>query len=232
MWKNSINGKRYIGSSENLNRRFSEFFYINYLKKSNYMYICRALLKHGYDNFSLTIIEYCDKEKCIEREKYYINLLGTEYNTVKDPTIPPMSGRKHSEESKTKISDAVKKSENPSRFKTGHKHSDESRTIISEANTGKKNPMYGKNHSDETKQIISDAMVGNTNKKGKPRAEGAGKPSQAIEVTDITNNTTISYDSISEAARALNCNESSIRRNLKSNSNKPYKNIYMFAYKK
>jgi len=55
---------------------------------------------------------------------------------------------------------------------------------------------------------------------------------QAIEVTDIKNNTTISYDSISEAARALNCNESSIRRNLKSNSNKPYKKIYMFTYKK
>jgi len=58
------------------------------------------------------------------------------------------------------------------------------------------------------------------------------KPSQQIEVTDIKNNTTISYDSISEAARALNCNESSIRSNLKSNSNKSYQKIYMFAYKK
>src|SRR5437588_10423957 len=87
----------------------------------------------------------------------------------------------------------------------------------------------------ETNTKISDAMVGNTNKKGKPRVEGAacgcaGKPSQQIEVTDMaspTNNTTISFDSISEAARALNCNESSIRSNLKSNSNKPYKNFYI-----
>ena len=68
--------------------------------------------------------------------------------------------------------------------------------------------------------------------KPKPEGSGNGKPSQVIEVTDIKNNTTISYNSISEAARVLNCNESSIRSNLKSNSKKPYKNIYMFAYKK
>ena len=60
----------------------------------------------------------------------------------------------------------------------------------------------------------------------------AGTPSQQIEVTDIKNNTTTSYNSIREAARALNCNESSIRYHLKSNSNKLYKKIYMFAYKK
>jgi group I intron endonuclease len=84
------------------------------------MQICRALLKHGYDNFSLEILEYCDKEKCIEREKYYINLLGTEYNTVKDPTIPPMSGRTHSEETKKIMSEAKK----------GKNHSEERKTKI------------------------------------------------------------------------------------------------------
>jgi len=39
---------------------------------------------------------------------------------------------------------------------------------------------------------------------GKPRPSGAGKPSQQIEVTDIKNNTTTYYDSMGEAARALN----------------------------
>ena len=40
--------------------------------------------------------------------------------------------------------------------------------------------------------------------------------------------TTTTYNSIGEAAKALNCNESSIRSNLKSNSKKPYKNtIYV-----
>ena len=102
MWKNLKNGKRNIGSSEHLNRRLSEYFNNNYLIKDNCMQICRALLKYGYSNFSLTIIDYCEPEKCIEREKYYINFSGSEYNTVKDTTIPPMSGRNHSEET-TKI---------------------------------------------------------------------------------------------------------------------------------
>ena len=46
--------------------------------------------------------------------------------------------------------------------------------------------MSGRKHSEESKTKISDAMVGNTNKKGQPKTEGSGIPSQAIEVTDIT----------------------------------------------
>jgi len=48
MFQNSINGQRYIGSSENLNRRFREYFNVNHLTRSNYMAIYRAILKHGY----------------------------------------------------------------------------------------------------------------------------------------------------------------------------------------
>jgi len=59
MWTNRINDKQYIGSSDNLNRRFNEYFNTNYLLKNTCMYICRALLKHGYSKFSLTILEYC-----------------------------------------------------------------------------------------------------------------------------------------------------------------------------
>jgi len=56
------------------------------------MQISRAILKHGHENFSLTILKYYEPEKCIEREKYYIYLFGSEYNIIKNPTIPPMSG--------------------------------------------------------------------------------------------------------------------------------------------
>jgi hypothetical protein len=37
-----INGKRYVGSSENLSRRFAEDLNVNYLIRTKYMYICRA----------------------------------------------------------------------------------------------------------------------------------------------------------------------------------------------
>ena len=202
MWTNNINKKRYIGSSQYLQKRLSEYFSVSYLNKDNCMKICRAILKYGHSNFELIILEYCEPEKCLEREGYYQKTLNPEYNIAKKPGAP-MSGRKHSDKTKKKISDAIK---------------------------GPNNPMYGQNHSDESKKQISDALKGENHPNyGKPKFEGAGRPSQVIEVTDITNNTTTSYNSIREAARALNINESSIRRNLKSNSNKPYKKIYIFA---
>ena len=170
------------------------------------MAICCALSKHDYSNFSLTILEYCEVSDLLIREKYYWDIFNPEYNISKDHSAP-MSGRTHSDASKIIMSDA-KKIHNPGRFKTGV--------------TGKNHPMFGKNHTDETKKIMSD------NRKGKPKIEGSGSSSQQIEVTDIQNNTTISYDSISEAARVLNINKSRISEYFSNNQQKPYKGQYIF----
>jgi hypothetical protein len=74
--------------------------------------------------------------------------------------------------------------------------------------------MFGKNHSEETKQKISDSQkkIDNSGrfKKGQSRPEGSGNPSKAIEVFDNKNNQTTTYDSIHEAARALNISHSAI----------------------
>jgi len=47
-----INEKSYIGSSQDLGRRFGQYFNINYLIKDDSMAICRALLKYGHSSFS------------------------------------------------------------------------------------------------------------------------------------------------------------------------------------
>jgi len=96
------------------------------------MAICCALIKHGYSNFSLIILEYCLVAELLIREKHYQKTLKPEYNIAKDP-VAPFSGRKHSDASKTKISDGK---------------------------TGENNPFFGKNHSDESKIIISEAKKG------------------------------------------------------------------------
>lgn len=101
MFTNLIDGKRYIGSSENLSRRFSEYLNTNYLIRDKYMYICNALLLHGYSNFSLEIIEFCKVSDLLIREKHYLCLLKPEYNIAKNPSAP-MSGRKHSYETRKK----------------------------------------------------------------------------------------------------------------------------------
>jgi group I intron endonuclease len=211
---NKTNGKKYIGHSKNLSRRFLEYFRIAYLNKRTNMPICNALIKYGHENFRLEILEYCEceasQEKLLEREKYYIQLLPhTErYNIIENPTLPPMSGRKHSDATKIIMS--------------GHTHSDETKIKMSDVKKGENHPMYGKNHTEKIRTKISDA------KKGKPRPEGAGSPFQAIEVTDIKNNTTTPYDSISEAVRALNINKSVINLYFIRNQQKPYKGIYTF----
>lgn len=53
-WTNKENGKSYVGSSENLGRRFSAYFSFTYLEKyKGPSLIHRALLKYGYSKFSL-----------------------------------------------------------------------------------------------------------------------------------------------------------------------------------
>jgi len=47
----------------------------------------------------------------------------------------------------------------------------------------------------KSKKKISDALTGENHPNyGKPKYEGSGKPSQVIEVTDITNNQTTTYN--------------------------------------
>jgi len=152
MFTNKIDGKRYIGSSNNLRVRFLQYLNTNYLLSNTSMYICNALFKHGYSNFSLIIFEYCSVSDLLIREKHYWDIFKPEYNIAQDPTAP----------------------------------------------------MLGRTPSDKTRKKISDT------KKGQAKTEGSGSPSQAIEVSDIINNTTTTYNSMSEAARVLNINLSVI----------------------
>jgi group I intron endonuclease len=55
---------------------------MEYKLKRGSSHIYRALLKHGYSNFSLTILEYCEPEQCIEREDYYLFTEKHEYNIL------------------------------------------------------------------------------------------------------------------------------------------------------
>jgi hypothetical protein len=66
------------------------------------MRICQTLLKHGYSNFSLQILEYCDPSECIKKETHYSEKLKPEYNTQLFPSTP-MLGVKHREESIAKL---------------------------------------------------------------------------------------------------------------------------------
>ena len=57
-WTNLINGKTYLGSYINLSKRFIKYYDNNPLDKNN-MLINKAILKHGPEDFTLNIMEYC-----------------------------------------------------------------------------------------------------------------------------------------------------------------------------
>lgn len=98
MWTNKLNGKKYIGSSLNLRRRLLEYYNVNRLLNQNSMPINVALLKHGYHNFSLTILEICVVDDLMSREKYFFEVYSPEYNILDTPGSPSRgSGWKHSE---------------------------------------------------------------------------------------------------------------------------------------
>jgi group I intron endonuclease len=96
---NLTNRKSYVGSSVNLGRRLKNYFNINFIsdKLRGKSLINAALLKYGYSNFSLEILEYCEPTAAIKREQYYIDLLEPQYNILKKANS--FLGFKHSEES-------------------------------------------------------------------------------------------------------------------------------------
>jgi len=83
-WTNVNSKKSYVGSSTNLTRRFLCYLNINYmLSYKSKSKIYSSLLKHGYNAFTLDILEYCEKEELITREQYYIDKLSPSYNILK-----------------------------------------------------------------------------------------------------------------------------------------------------
>lgn len=127
-WTNILNGKSYVGSSNNLIRRLYVYYNAKYLIKYN-LVIYKALLKYGYANFSFEILEFCPIEHLIDREQYYLDLLQPEYNTSFTAGSP-----------------------------LGYRHTNEALEKMSQAKRGNNHPNFGKNHSQETRQKMSEAQ--------------------------------------------------------------------------
>jgi len=80
--------------------RFYTYYSLASLASSNRP-IDRALLKHGFSNFKLEILEYCVISQALVREQYYLDNMKPEYNIVK--VAGSTLGYKHSPESIAKM---------------------------------------------------------------------------------------------------------------------------------
>jgi len=201
MWRHTESGKEYIGSAKDLRKRLRTYYNINDLERNSKMRICRALLKHGYSSFSLTILEFCEILDLLERENHYFKLLKPEYNILQK--AGSSLGFEHSEETKALMKAAA----------LGRKLSEETRAKMSAAQKGIPKPgpegpkseetkakisssLQGIPKSEQHKAALSAAMVGNSNSANHPN-------SQEIEVIDLETKKSTIFPSMHKAARAL-----------------------------
>ena len=151
---NIKNGKRYIGSSFDVNRRVKK--HLRSLRKGIHdnEYLQRAFDKYGEDAFEIHLLQECDEENVLVLEvewmrKYKSAQREYGYNLTEDPSRP---GRL-CKEAREKIS----------RQKSGSNHhfwgkslSDEHKLLVSESLIGNKRAL-GTKHSEETKEKVSAA---------------------------------------------------------------------------
>ena len=153
LFKNKITGDLYVGSSLTLARRIAAHifharsnnsgiydaeFLISHgpsVRKGNWkdtnLILYRSMRKHGLENFSLAILEFCasDLSVCSDLEQKWIDFYQPKYNTLK--IAGSSSGFRHSVDTINKLKELLKKENHPN---------------------------YGTTRSDETKKAISDSI--------------------------------------------------------------------------
>lgn len=239
--ENLINGKVYIGQTRrSVNARWNEHKVKSkkFKPDGNGNYFYRALLKYGYDNFSITELDcvlYANKDQLIKKlndlEVYYINKYNSNnkskgYNSTSGGDDNPMNNK-----------EIVDKCIASRGF-----WSDEYKRMFSEQKKGSKNPMYGvppRNKGVPCPQHIRDAVskaqkgrkdsLDVIYKRTKHFRENNPK-SKPIEL--YLNNEKIGcFDSISKLSNYLNINYSTLRSAVRKsiNENSEYKG-YKFKY--
>ena len=137
---NTVNGKRYIGQSTNIEKRLGG--HKNSLRNGHHhsRHLQNAFNKYGEDFFECGVLKVCDESELDEMEIHFIASYDT-FNPKKGYNL-----------------------------ETGgnlHKHmSDESRRKLSESRKGKfcgeNHSFYGKHHSEESRRRISESLKGRT----------------------------------------------------------------------
>jgi group I intron endonuclease len=157
MFTNKLTNDIYIGQSKNLVNRFRKYFSPSYLKHKENLLISKALIKYGFSNFSLTILEYCKISDLVNREQYYFDTLKPKYNTLK--IAGSSLNYKHTKETKLKISNALKgiyKKKKSALF--GHTASD-NKVLMSVKKAKENNPLFCKTLKESTTELMKQKAL-------------------------------------------------------------------------
>lgn len=196
-WNNLLNGKSYVGSSKCLASRLSVYYskkaMLNKLSTRKSI-IYSALLKHGYNNFSVDILEFCEIDVLVEREQYYLDILKPKYNILK--AANSRLGSLHSLETKALMSLKLKGINNPSFGKT---LSQEVRMKISESNKAFwLKVKFKREIKPKTPETLSKMSL---------RTHGV-----SVKVFDKSNNLVKTFPTIASAAKHFGLSSNTISR--------------------
>ena len=133
---NKVNGKYYVGSSNNIHKRFNQHK-LN-LKRNCHKnpHLQSSWNKYTESNFEFVVIEELPTEKLIEIEQKYLDVI--KFNQDQCYNQGFIAGR-------VEMTDAIRK-----------KLSDSHMGLL----TGEKHPLWGKHHSPETKEKLKLANLG------------------------------------------------------------------------
>lgn len=164
---NKINGKQYVGQTNNFKRREYDWYNINWGYAGHL--INNARKKYGVENWDTVILKECSTvDETNYWETFYIKQLNTKYPSGYNLTDGGEGsiGCVFSDERKKKLSEKMKGEGNPfygrhhteetlEKFKN-RKISDETRKKMSEARKGKEPWIKGKHLLEETKIRLSE----------------------------------------------------------------------------
>ena len=157
--------KFYIGSAVNISARWNRHITVLRLSKHENQKLQRHYNKYGEQDLQFSILLICDKKDLIKIEQYFIDFYNPIFNICKiagsqlgikrsEKTKAKMRGRPVSDETRKKLSNALKNNKNG----FGKHPSDEIRQKLREIHLGEKNHMYGKHLTEETKKKMKDTV--------------------------------------------------------------------------
>nr|QBG64902.1 GIY-YIG endonuclease [Cordyceps cicadae] len=195
-WTNIETRDSYVGSGIDLAKRIRSYYQTSELNRHP-RHINRALLKHGHDKFKLEILEYCDKDKLMEREQFYLDEINPSYNILKKAYS--MEGFKHSAETIEQLKDrefTQEHKDNLAKAREGREFSEETLKKLSES--------LSKHHKEHplTPEAFENIKRKTTEREGVPVAlinKDTGEETQFETQTDAANFLGITRQAIKKA---------------------------------
>lgn len=162
---NTVNGNRYVGSSQDIEKRFMQHRCDLRRGEHHSGHLQGAWNLYGESSFALVVIEECLVGKLLEREQFHIDE-KSEYN-IAIFAGAGMRGRKASPETRAKLS-AMRMGQKPTKGFLGREHTEATKRKMAEA-------AKGHSVSDSARKKIADAHKNRSDEDARKRSEKISK---------------------------------------------------------